>query len=48
MGTLILASHSNELLSQFCRRGIVLQHGRVVFDGPVEAAFDAYGRWVTP
>ena len=42
VGTLILASHNVELLSQFCTRGLVLEHGRVVFDGPLEEAFLNY------
>jgi len=41
VGTLILASHSNDLLRQFCKRGVVLSHGRIVFDGGFEAA-EAY------
>lgn len=46
VGTLILASHSNELLAQFCSRGLVLQHGRVIFDGPLSEAFDQYSQGV--
>ncbi len=42
VGTLILASHNIDLLSQFCRRGLVLQHGRLVFDGPLDEAFANY------
>jgi lipopolysaccharide transport system ATP-binding protein len=42
VGTLILASHSNQLLSTFCSRGIVLQHGRITFDGPIEEALAFY------
>lgn len=42
VGTLILASHSIELLSQFCGRGLVLQHGSLVFDGPLHEAFAYY------
>ncbi len=42
VGTLILASHSRDLLSQFCTRGLVLQHGRLVFDGPLDEAFANY------
>lgn len=45
-GTLILASHSNELLAQFCHRGLVLQHGQLVFDGSLEEAFAIYGHGV--
>ncbi len=42
VGTLILASHSIELLAQFCSRGLVLHHGRLVFDGPLHVAFENY------
>ena len=40
--TLFLASHSEELLKQFCNRGIVFSHGSVAFDGPLEAALNYY------
>ncbi len=42
VGTLVLASHSIELLHRFCHRGLVLEHGRVIFDGPLEEAFETY------
>lgn len=45
-GTLILASHSIELLAQFCSRGLVLEHGRMVFDGPLHEAFSYYSKGV--
>lgn len=31
--TLIIVSHDLNLISEFCSRGIVMKHGRVVFDG---------------
>ena len=34
--TLFLASHSEELLKQFCNRGIVFSHGSIVYDGPLD------------
>ena len=40
--TLFLASHSEELLKQFCNRGIVFSHGSIVYDGPLEAALNYY------
>ena len=40
--TLFLASHSEELLRQFCDRGIVFSHGSIVYDGPLEAALNYY------
>ena len=40
--TLFLASHSEELLRQFCNRGIVFSHGSVVYDGPLDDALNYY------
>ena len=41
-GTLILASHSDELLKSFCNRGIVFNQGKIVFDGPLEDSLNYY------
>jgi len=41
-GTLILASHSEALLQQFCQRGLVFDQGTVVFDGPLDRALAHY------
>lgn len=41
-GTLILASHSNNLLRQFCRRGLVFNQGQIVFDGQLEDCLSFY------
>ena len=41
-GTLFLASHSEELLKQFCRRGIVFNHGSIVYDGHLDEALNYY------
>ena len=41
-GTLLLASHSDELLRRFCNRGVVFNSGRIVFSGPLEAALEFY------
>ncbi len=40
--TLFLASHSEELLKQFCNRGIVFRHGSIAYDGPLDAAINYY------
>lgn len=37
-GTLVLASHSNNILKSFCSRGIVLEAGEIVFDGHIDDA----------
>lgn len=41
-GTLILASHSEGLLRQFCRRGLVFSQGQIVFDGFLEDSLSYY------
>ena len=40
--TLILASHSESLLKQFCFRGIVFNQGSIVYDGSLDAALNYY------
>jgi len=42
IGTLILASHSSDLLRNFCERGLVLCKGQLHFDGPLEDALLFY------
>ncbi len=41
-GTLLFASHSESLLTRFCKRGIVLSKGKIVFDGQIQEAIDSY------
>ena len=41
-GTLFLASHSNELLTKFCDRGLVFSKGSIVFDGDIYKALEFY------
>lgn len=36
--TLVVVSHDLNMVARLCERGIVLQHGRVVFDGPSSEA----------
>lgn len=36
--TMLVVSHSLDMVERLCTRGIVLQHGDVVFDGPVGEA----------
>tara|TARA_Y100001968_G_C18849758_1_gene477543 strand:- start:84 stop:560 length:477 start_codon:yes stop_codon:yes gene_type:complete len=40
--TIFLASHSEQLLRQFCNRGIVFSHGSIVYDGSLDAALNYY------
>lgn len=39
---LVLASHDVNSLLALCERGLVLEHGRLVFDGPIEEAIAHY------
>lgn len=39
---MVLASHSNDLLKRVCNRGLVVEKGRLEFDGPIEDALDFY------
>jgi len=41
-GTLLLASHSEELVRRFCSRGIVFRDGKVIYDGEVDDAIRFY------
>lgn len=40
--TILLASHSTELMNMLCQRALWLDHGHVVKIGPVEAVTSAY------
>ena len=41
-GGLVIASHNSVLLRSLCTRGIVLDRGRIVFDGDLNAALNYY------
>ena len=41
-GTLLLASHADNLLRQFCTRGLVFDQGLIVCDAPLEEALAFY------
>lgn len=36
--TLMIVSHDLDMVEKLCKRGIVMQHGQVVFDGPSDQA----------
>ena len=40
--TVLFVSHSSSTVKEFCSRGIVLDHGTQVFDGPIEEAIEFY------
>jgi lipopolysaccharide transport system ATP-binding protein len=42
----VIASHDVNALKSLCTRGIVLDHGRLAFDGPVGDAIARYGAMV--
>jgi len=39
---LVAASHSFELLKQYCNKGLVLEHGEIRFFGPINEAIEHY------
>lgn len=39
---LVMASHSPALLKSICDRGILLEQGRVVYDGPIDEVAEVY------
>ena len=41
-GTLILASHSDNLLKRFCDKGLVFKNGEIIFNGEINNALDFY------
>ena len=41
-GTIIIASHSKEILKKFCVRGLVFSKGTIVYDGELQDAIDFY------
>ncbi len=40
--TVLFVTHSSEAARQFCERGIVIRHGKKLFDGPIQEAIDFY------
>jgi len=40
---LVLASHSSQMLKQYCNRAILMNEGRIAAEGDVESVLDAYG-----
>jgi len=46
--TLLFVTHSLDEAKLFCKRGIVLQSGHVVFDAPIQEAAEYYARTIRP
>jgi ABC-2 type transport system ATP-binding protein len=40
--TILISTHSLNLAKKMCSRGLVLDKGELVFDGPVDQAVDLY------
>ncbi len=40
--TVLFVSHNLQAIRNFCKRVLVLDHGRLVFDGPVQAGIESY------
>ena len=40
--TLLFVTHQTAVAEEFCKRGIVMKNGRIIFDGPVAEASDFY------
>ncbi|MYL36435.1 ABC transporter ATP-binding protein [Halobacillus litoralis] len=40
--TIIFVSHSTHQVRQLCKKGVVLEHGKMVFNGDIEDAIDFY------
>jgi len=43
-GTILFVSHSSYTVRAVCRRVCLLEHGRLLFDGPVDEGLEAYQR----
>jgi ABC-2 type transport system ATP-binding protein len=41
---MVLASHSDTLIRQICKRAILIDYGRVIADGPTEEVVEIYAR----
>jgi homopolymeric O-antigen transport system ATP-binding protein len=42
---MVLASHSDVIIKEFCNRVIFIENGRILFDGPVDEGIEAYSKW---
>jgi teichoic acid transport system ATP-binding protein len=40
--TILFVTHSTSAARNFCKRGIVLDHGAIVFDGPIDDAIEKH------
>ena len=42
--TLLFVTHSTVMAKEFCKRGIVLKQGKIVFDGDIDEAIEKYDK----
>jgi len=40
--TLLFVTHSINVAKSFCKRGIVMKNGRIIYDGPIDDAINEY------
>ncbi|NYE94894.1 ABC-2 type transport system ATP-binding protein [Psychromicrobium silvestre] len=40
--TLVVVSHDLDLVAKICERGVLMDHGQVIFDGPIDDAVDQF------
>ncbi len=40
--TLLFVTHTTSMAQQFCRRGIVMKNGKIIYDGGIDPAIEAY------
>lgn len=40
--TFLFVTHSSRMAKAFCKRGIVLEKGKMIFDGDIEKAIEIY------
>lgn len=41
-GIVVLASHSERIIRTFCNRAVILDHGRITADGPIDEVLSLY------
>ncbi len=44
--TFLFVTHATNTAKAFCKRGIVLEHGKIKFDGPIEEAIAIYEKMI--
>lgn len=45
--TLMFVTHSTTVAKEFCKRGIVMNSGKIVFDGDIDTAIEEYNKIIT-